>query len=451
MSLFDKINLPPTTSTTSSNGSTGNGTNNSNGFSVTGSSGLIGQGYAQSSGNYAINNQSWGLGNDGWSFNLWFNPQSASGNDYYLQFTETSGWRNVFYMYNAVSENGGGFQPKFIDDIGTNMGLTSVALTIGSWNMITVTWTPTDDKYRVYKNGVLLYTETYTATNAGNFGTPNRNWYLGNYASQTGTPYASRANGMDEWSWWTAPLTQADITELYNGGTGIKAKDLTSSNKIKLKVYYDFEDTVNGTLTNQAPTTVISVANQRVVENFSGSILDTDRWASQVVTTGTVTMSDSLNGGINLATGTTSGGRAKIHFDNIRQFSPTGSAMIVVAQRDIDANNYSEMFLANDYSSSINAQWAEIYHRPDSTNIRLQTRDGSGYNNTDTGVARHINSMAYKLELKSASCELSLDGVVKAISTSALPTARLQPVFRTETDTTSSRSLNITYCEAYNT
>ena len=204
-----------------------------------------------------------------------------------------------------------------------------------------------------------------------------------------------------------------------------------------------------GTITNTSELT--GVANQRVVENFSGSVLDTDRWTSQVVTTGTVTMSDSLNGGINLATGTTSGGRAKIHFDNIRQFSPTGSAMIVVAQRDIDANNYSEMFLANDYSSSVNAEWADIYHRPDSTNIRLQTRDGSGYNNTDTGVARHINSMAYKLELKSASCELSLDGVVKAISTSALPTARLQPVFRTETDTTSSRSLNITYCEAYNT
>jgi hypothetical protein len=194
-----------------------------------------------------------------------------------------------------------------------------------------------------------------------------------------------------------------------------------------------------------------TVAKQRFVENFSGDALDTDRWSSEVVTSGTTDMSDSVNGGLDLATGTTSGGRAKIHFNNVRQYSPTGSAMILVAQRNIDANNYSEMFLANDYSSSVNAEWADIYHRPDSTNIRLQTRDGSGYNNTDTGVARHINSMAYKLELKSASCELSLDGIVKATSTSALPTAKLQPVFRNETDTTSSRSLNVTYCEAYNT
>jgi len=240
---------------TSSNGSTGNGTNNSNGFTAT--TGLIGQGYSQASGNYAVNNQSWGLGNDGWSFNFWCIPQSASGNDYYLQFTETSGWRNVFYMYNAATENGGGFQPRFIDDIGTNMGLTSVALSNGSWNMITVTWTPSDDKYRVYKNGTLQYTETYTATNAGNFGTPNRNWYLGNYSGETATTYASRATNLDEWSWWTAPLSQADITELYNSGSGIKATELSSANKLKLMVYYDFEDSPNGTLTNQAPTTII--------------------------------------------------------------------------------------------------------------------------------------------------------------------------------------------------
>ena len=251
--------------TTSSNGSTGNGTNNGSGFTAT--TGLIGQGYSQASGNYAVNNQSWGLGNDGWSFNFWCIPQSASGNDYYLQFTETSGWRNVFYMYNAATENGGGFQPKFIDDIGTNMGLTSVALSNGSWNMITVTWTPSDDKYRVYKNGTLQYTETYTATNAGNFGTPNRNWYLGNYNGGTGTTYASRATNLDEWSWWTAPLSQADITELYNSGSGIKATALSSANKTKLKVYYDFNDSPNGTLTNQAPATVEQAKPTDVQDN----------------------------------------------------------------------------------------------------------------------------------------------------------------------------------------
>ena len=195
-----------------------------------------------------------------------------------------------------------------------------------------------------------------------------------------------------------------------------------------------------------------TVAKQRLVETFSGSILDSSRWSTEVVTTGTITMSDDVNGGLDLATGTTSGGRAKIHFNNVRPFSQTGSAMILVAQRDIDANNYSEMFLANDYTSSANANWAEIYHRVDSTNIKLQTRDNSsGVTSTDTTVARHINPMAYKLELKSASCELSLDGVVKAINTETLPVDPVQPVFRIETDTTSSRSLNITYCEAYNT
>jgi hypothetical protein len=121
-----------------------------------------------------------------------------------------------------------------------------------------MTWNNTDNKLRSYKNGVLYETgKAMTYTNSGNMGTSNKVWAIGNYDNQTGSTYASRANALDEWSWWSGTLSQADITELYNGGSGIKATALSSANKLKLNVYYDFEDTVNGTLTNQAPTTVI--------------------------------------------------------------------------------------------------------------------------------------------------------------------------------------------------
>jgi len=247
-----RIQGEATTSATSSNGSTGNASGSGSGFSVTSSSGLIGQGYAQASGNYKPNDQDWSLGNDGWTFNFWANPQSASENDYYLHFEpETGTWRNTFYMYNTTS----GIAMNFKDNTNTQISTSSISMTNGSWNMITMTWNNSDNKLRTYKNSDLHDTSTYTHTNAGNFGTPEKNWVLGNYAGQTGTNYASRANGLDEWSWWTAPLTQADITELYNSGNGIKATELSSTNKLKLKVYYDFADSVNGTLTNQAPTT----------------------------------------------------------------------------------------------------------------------------------------------------------------------------------------------------
>jgi len=434
--------------TTSSNGSTGNGSNNSSGFSQV--TGKIGYGFSQSSGNYAINNQSWGLGNDGWSFNFWCIPQSASGNDYYLQFTETSGWRNVFYMYNAQTENGGGFQPRFIDDIGTNMGLTSVALTNGSWNMITVTWTPTEDAYKVYKNGVLLYTETYTATNAGNFGTPNRNWYLGNYNGTTASTYASRANGMDEWSWWTAPLTQADITELYNGGTGIKAKDLTSANKIKLKVYYDFEDSVNGTLTNQAPTTVISVANQRVVENFSGSVLDTDRWTFRNISgTGTGAMGGSVDGGYEIKPSTGGTHQSQIDFNNIRQYSPTGCAMISVAKSIGVSPNHHVLGLINDYAKNIStAQQNSIIIDTSGGVFRAMSGDGTTWSSAGTVIPIDTNFHTFKVEANPTNILYYADGVLKVTKTDRLPTLPLQPRFVARY---TGSVLSIRYAEVYNT
>ena len=243
---------------TSSSGSGANATNGNSGFSAV--TGLIGQGYSQSSGIYRIGTAPV-LGTE-WSFNFWTNPQAASGNDYYLQMTaDTSPRNSVFYMYN---HNTDGLNIGVHDSTGTKVSISTddsemyVDMTEGSWNMITMTWNNTDKKLRSYKNGVLYETgKAFTYTNAGNMGTSNKVWAIGNYDNQTGSTYASRANALDEWSFWSGTLSQADITELYNGGSGIKATALSSANKLKLNVYYDFEDTVNGTLTNQAPATVI--------------------------------------------------------------------------------------------------------------------------------------------------------------------------------------------------
>ena len=245
------------TSATSSTESSGNATNNGNGFTAV-SSGLIGQGYSQASGNYEFANNPV-LGNE-WSFNFWCKPVAASGNDYFIQFDGAdSGASSVFYMYNH-SVNG--LNLSAIDSTATNINKDAsdneqwLTLTNGSWNMITLVWDNTAKQRRSYKNGVLYSTsKTFSHTSAGNFGTPNRDWVIGNYNGGTGSNYASRATNLDEWSWWSGTLSQADITELYNSGTGIKATELSSSNKLKLMVYYDFEDSVNGTLTNQAPAT----------------------------------------------------------------------------------------------------------------------------------------------------------------------------------------------------
>tara|TARA_R110001599_G_C12234556_1_gene658289 strand:+ start:8 stop:2452 length:2445 start_codon:yes stop_codon:yes gene_type:complete len=247
---------------TSSTGSTGNATNNGSGFTAT--TGLFGAGMSQASGNYKMTNEPV-LGNS-WSFNFWCIPQAASGNDYFMQMDSDSGTTtSAFYMYNHSSL---GLNMSVYDSTGVALATDSsnnamwLAMTNGSWNMITIVWDNTAKQLRTYKNGALYGTsKTWTHTNAGNMGVSNRVWYMLNYNSETGATYASRATNLDEWSWWTGTLSQADITELYNGGSGIKASELSSANKLNLIVYYDFNDSPNGTLTNQAPVT-ISVTNQ---------------------------------------------------------------------------------------------------------------------------------------------------------------------------------------------
>ena len=194
-----------------------------------------------------------------------------------------------------------------------------------------------------------------------------------------------------------------------------------------------------------------TVAKQRFVENFSGSALDTDRWATNHTLSGTSNMSDTVNGGVALSTGVTNASVSAIDFNDIRQYSPTGSVMILVAQRDND-NQYSECYLRNTDIRGSNTDYAEIYHRIDSANIRLQTRDNAGSStNVDTGVARNVNEMLYKLECLASTCELSLDGVLKATSGTNLPSLKLQAGLKTQNTSAADRILNVRYVECYNT
>ena len=243
------------TSATVSTGSTNNGTNDGSGFTQV--TGLIGNGMSQSSGNYNL--PPIPMGSE-WSWNLWTKPQTASGNDYYMQFRSGSTQNSSFYARNG----GSGFYYRATDSTGQevdqdssgNQLATDIDSLAGTWVMLTATWNNSDKKFRMYKNGTLVQTsKAWTHTNAGNMGTSSVNWTLGNYQSQTSSTYASRSSGLDEWSFWKGTLSQADITELYNSGNGIKATELSSANKLNLMVYYDFEDSANGTLTNQAPTT----------------------------------------------------------------------------------------------------------------------------------------------------------------------------------------------------
>ena len=456
MSLYDKLNNPRKvlTASTSSTGSNGNATNNGGGFTAV-SSGLIGQGYSQASGNYEFANNPV-LGNE-WSFNFWCKPVSAIGNDYFIQFQGAdSGSSSVFYMYNHSTQ---GLNLSAIDSTGIRLSQDAsnneqwLAFTNGSWNMITLVWDNTAKQLRTYKNGVLYSTsKVFSHTSAGNFGTPNRTWIIGNYNGGTGSNYASRATNLDEWSWWSGTLSQADITELYNSGSGIKANTLSSANSDKLMVYYDFEDSPNGTLTNQAGTAGIDfkLQKQRFVENFSGSALDTDRWEYRNVTgSGTGAMADSVDDGYEIKPSSGGADQSQIDFNGIKQYSPTGCAMISVAKSSSVSANHHVLGLINNHLLNISsAQTDSIIIDTSAGNFRALSGDNGTWSSAGTVISNDTNFHVFKVEASSSNILYYADGLLRITKTTNRPTLKLQPRFVARY---ASSTLSVRYAEVYNT
>ena len=189
---------------------------------------------------------------------------------------------------------------------------------------------------------------------------------------------------------------------------------------------------------------------QRVVENFSGSVLDTDRWAYRdLAGIGSSGMSDSVNGGFFVKTATTTG-TSQIDFNDIRQFSHTGSVFIGVLQKVTATNALLDSGLitgithTDTNTASVNIDTRQTY-------IRLNTGDASANTRTDTDVAIHSNMTSVKIECKAGDIELSLDGVLKATKTTNRPTLKMQPYFRPTTLSTPLTEGDIRYMECYNT
>ena len=310
---LDSKRITTTPVTTSTNGTTADATNSSSGTSQV--TGKVGNALDFSSGRYTIPKEATDFGNE-WSFNFWVNPQSASGNDYFLHHTSASHVGSSFYMYNSDDDpsGSGGVMVNVRDSTNTKLTLDSsdnhivfdINSLAGTWVMCTVTWNNSDKKLRLYQNGSLRATsKAWTHSSAGNMAVSGADWTIGNYQTQTGSTYSARSK-FDEWSFWSTTLSQADITELY---TGIKATELSNSTAIsKLKIYYNFEQGANNTITNQAPTTVEQSKPTDVQDNSILIQKDTARryWRSGEVSGSDTNTSQSTyndDSGIDSSTG----------------------------------------------------------------------------------------------------------------------------------------------------
>ena len=192
------------------------------------------------------------------------------------------------------------------------------------------------------------------------------------------------------------------------------------------------------------------VSKQRMVEYFSGSAINADRWTSTNVTgTGSFAMDDSINGGFVITSGSSSGDRQQINFNDKRQYNNEGSSIIGIIERVDNAQVKFGLFNQGTTDNNINRAFVE--NGATQTYYRLGTADGSSQTMTDTDVGVDTTKRIINIVLTDENCKLYIDGTLKATSTSNLPADKLQPVFQNRALTNAAVTGKIQYCEVHNT
>ena len=203
-----------------------------------------------------------------------------------------------------------------------------------------------------------------------------------------------------------------------------------------------------GTITN----IVTGIAKQRFVENFSGSVLDTDRW-DQSNTNGTQVMADSIDGGLLMSTTSSGSSISYIDFADKKQFSNTGSVMIAVMKHGSTTGGESYTGLQSGTTQG-NGQgaWSYVNDSWKGAVFNFYTVGASGDTWVQTGcVTSDTNWHIHKIELTSSAGSLQIDGNTTVTSTTNLPAVSLQPSVGINNTSAVNRTLNIRYMECYNT
>jgi len=204
-------------------------------------------------------------------------------------------------------------------------------------------------------------------------------------------------------------------------------------------------------------TTLSNVFPQRVVENFSGSAVDTNRWTNTGFGAGagntTFTMNNEVDGGALMLVSSGTSGEGIANFNNIRQFSPTGSVFICVTKsNDVASGQNSRVGLKHGTDVTFNGgQLAGTENGYNVTSISSFCADASGFNRTNTSLSRDSLWHTFKGQLTASDYKLTVDGLMETTDTTNLPTVRLQPFLYKAFNSGYTSSSSTRYYEAYNT
>lgn len=197
-----------------------------------------------------------------------------------------------------------------------------------------------------------------------------------------------------------------------------------------------------------------TVNKQHFVEWFSGDALDSIWTFSQIIGAGgTQAMSDTIDGGLTITAGTSGTTRfTEIDFNGINNYSQTSSVVIIVAKVSATTNGGGRWGL-NLIATTANSHRVGMGVDSDlsTTDYMILTSDGTSLTSSAATFALDTNYHSHKAEMKSASCEYTIDGVLEVTKTTNLPTVALQPMVTTLGRNSTNKTTNVIYVEVYNT
>ena len=202
-------------------------------------------------------------------------------------------------------------------------------------------------------------------------------------------------------------------------------------------------------MTNESMTTV---RKQHFWEYFSGATLNS-RWTTNNIQGTTFAMTDEVDGGFKILTGATSGDAGAIQFNNKRQYEETGCVSISVWKNSSTASIISKCGFSSELGVFAGS-YALCGIQSGASFFDLRTRDGTTATGANSSIAADTSDHVFKIECGASGASnvvLSIDGVTEVTDTTNLPIIPLQPAFYVSTATTTSKSIQTKYVEAYNT
>lgn len=194
-----------------------------------------------------------------------------------------------------------------------------------------------------------------------------------------------------------------------------------------------------------------TVRKQRFWEWFSGDDLRA-WWNTTTIGSSTVTTNDAVDGGIIITTGAASGDRIELGFANKRQYNYNANVCIAVAKTNsLTSCAMRTGFLDDTLVLSADAANSSFDTALDSTYYILTTGYSGGSTTTASTFTADTNFHVFKTECGASNVKSYIDGVLQVTNSTNLPADKMQPHISGQTRTTSARTFNFRYIEAYNT